>query len=100
MLNEIVLHFHGSRVMVCDTANSSNSTYTINTEKNMLTIKSSGWTERARMWDDDAEAEAANLVDNFIHSVIRNPIPYELQDDLLTLYYNNEKYNFTPSERQ
>lgn len=93
MMNEIEINFRSdTNVTVSDTANSSSGTYTI--DNNIPTIKCCYWTERARMWDNDEDWKAACVVDKFIHSIINKPIPYDLKDNILTLRYNDQDYQF------
>lgn len=98
ILSEIRIIIHdNNRVSVCDTANSTSGTYDIkfNDETTgIITLKTSGWTQRARLWPTSEEYEEGERADNFIAALIRNPIKFELKDDILYVDHKGEKYEF------
>lgn len=105
ILNEIQLIFDkNGDATVCDAANSTNGKFTIeidesktNTMSGIINICCSMWTLRGRCWDSDEEYKEANIVDNFIHSLIKNPIKFELSsNDSLCVHYDEQKYHFIP----
>src|SRR5688572_10289668 len=98
ILEEIQLRFRqNGSVEVFDTANSTRGKFTLINEildKNTGTINMtrSGWTERARLWHTEEELREARNIDLFIHSLIKDPLNYRLNDGILCIYYNDEEY--------
>jgi hypothetical protein len=97
MLKEIQLRFTKEHATVCDMANSTSGKYTLvvaNDKSGTINIKYNGWTERGRLWRTDQEWKEAKLVDEFIHSLIRTPFDFKLEDNMLKVYYKGEEYQF------
>lgn len=99
ILSEIIIDFHeNGRASIYDTANSSHCSYTVTFNEDnttgILNFKCSGWTKRGRLWNTNDEVQEAALADNFIHSLIRNPISFE-SNNILKIKHLDALYEFS-----
>jgi hypothetical protein len=93
MIEEIWIDIHDYGIVtVYDTANHSSGKYTVNDD--MLHIKCKWWTQRARLWNTEDEFKEADIVDEFILKLIKDPFRYELRDNKLIAFYNDQEYEF------
>ena len=80
------------RVTIFDTANITGGTYSISGDS--ITINYRMWTCSGAMWGKEEMYDEAAAADKFIQSLIENPFKYELKDDILIIFYDNQEYQF------
>lgn len=62
----------------------------------IINMTHEGWTEKGRRWNTNEEKIEADTVKQFIHSLVNQPIKFELEDDKLNVDYDGENYHFIP----
>ena len=81
------------RIVALETAGSICGTYTITND--LITIDSDNfWYCRGTMWAEDVMYDEADTANNFIHSLIEKPFKYELKDDMLIVFYDDQEFQF------
>ena len=90
------------KAYITDANNSTHGNYTIKiTENNkditkgIIIIKYTEWTKRARLWKNKDERQDTEFVNNFIRDLIKNPIQFELEHNILKIKYLNNLFEFT-----
>lgn len=99
ILSKIVIDFGDNNgVLVCDTANYSNGNYTVNFNNDLsglINIKCLEWTERTRICQSEDEWLEAKKANDFIHNVIRSPIPFTSENNVLKIKHLGNTFEFT-----
>lgn len=103
ILNNINIHFYeNGLVSACDSINSTGTSYTVMVSENkenqftgIITIESSEWTMKGRVWRITEEGNEAKTADNFIHDLMKSSFSFELKGDIMTIKYQEGQYEFT-----